>query len=75
MKKHSNASLVALIFNEEEKKLKIDYSDNGKGSSTQAIKTGNGLQNVENRIFSINGKLTFETEKGKGLKIIICIPL
>ena len=75
MKKHSNASLVALIFNEEEKKLKIDYSDNGKGSSMQAIKTGNGLQNVENRIFSINGKLTFETEKGKGLKIIICIPL
>ncbi|WP_286760471.1 tetratricopeptide repeat-containing sensor histidine kinase [Salegentibacter sp. UBA1130] len=75
MKKHSNASLVALIFNEEEKKLKIDYSDNGKGSAMQAIKTGNGLQNVENRIFSINGKLTFETEKGKGLKIIICIPL
>ncbi|PKD19736.1 hypothetical protein APR41_15475 [Salegentibacter salinarum] len=75
MKKHSNARFVALIFNEEGKHLKIDYSDNGEGSSMQAIKTGNGLQNVENRIFSINGKLTFETEKGKGLKITILVPL
>ena len=29
---------------------------------------------VENCIFSVNGKLTFETEKGKGLKIRILIP-
>lgn len=75
MKKHSKASLVALVFNEEEKDLKIDYSDNGNGTSIQDIKNGNGLQNVENRIFSIDGKLIFETEKGKGLKIMIRIPL
>ncbi|MBZ9730068.1 tetratricopeptide repeat protein [Salegentibacter sp. JZCK2] len=75
MKKHSQASLVALVFTEEEKRLKIDYSDNGVGSSMNSIKNGNGLQNVENRILSINGKLTFETEKGKGLKIMIHIPL
>jgi tetratricopeptide (TPR) repeat protein len=75
MKKHSRATLVALVFTKEEKQLKINYSDNGAGCSMQAIKNGNGLQNVENRIFSINGKLTFETEKGKGLKIMIRIPL
>jgi len=74
MKKYSQASLVALVFTEEEKRLKIDYSDNGVGTTTQAIKNGNGLQNVENRLFSINGKLSFETEKGKGFKIMICIP-
>jgi hypothetical protein len=74
MKKHSRASLVALVFTEEEKHLKINYSDNGEGASRQAIQNGNGLQNVENRIFSVNGKLTIETEKGIGLKITILIP-
>jgi len=75
MKKHSRASLVALVFTEEKKYLKIDYSDNGEGTTRQAIQNGNGLQNVENRISSINGKLTFETEKTKGLKIMILIPV
>jgi len=75
MKKHSRASLVALVFTEGKKHLKIDYSDNGEGTTRQAIQNGNGLKNVENRISSINGKLTFETEKGKGLKIMILIPV
>jgi len=75
MKKHSRASLVALVFTEEKKYLKINYSDNGKGTTSQAIQNGNGLKNVENRIFSVNGKLTFENEKGKGLKIMILIPV
>ena len=75
MKKHSRASLVALVFTEEKKYLKIDYSDSGEGVTRQAIKNGNGLKNVENRIFSVNGKLTFENEKGKGLKIMVLIPI
>ncbi len=75
MRKHSRATLVALVFNEEENLLKIHYSDNGKGTTQEAVKNGNGLQNVENRISSINGKLTFETEREKGLKIFISIPL
>ena len=75
MRKHSKASLVALVFIEKEEYLKINYSDNGKGTTQEAIRNGNGLQNVENRISSINGKLTFETEKEQGLKIFISIPL
>ncbi|MGY5851466.1 tetratricopeptide repeat protein [Salegentibacter sp. F14] len=75
MRKHSKASLVALVFIEKEKYLKIHYSDNGKGTTQEAIRNGNGLQNVENRILSINGKLTFVTEKEQGLKIFLSIPL
>jgi len=45
------------------------------GASMQYLKTGNGILNMENRIFSINGKLNFETEQGKGLKILIQVPL
>lgn len=73
MIKHSQASLVAIIFSEENNLLNIQYSDNGVGVSEESLKSGNGIQNMENRIFSIKGKLKFETEPGKGLKIIIQI--
>ena len=75
MKKHSAAGFVAIVFSKKEKFLHINYSDNGRGSDLAAIKSGNGLQNVENRIFSINGTITFEPEIGKGLKISIRVPI
>lgn len=74
MKKHSKATLVAIIFSEEHNSLQIQYSDNGIGTSSQNFKTGNGMRNMENRILSIKGKLNFETEPDKGLKISIQIP-
>ena len=75
MNKHSKASLVAIIFSEEKNLLKIQYSDNGIGVKNESIKSGNGVQNMENRIFSINGTLKFDTQQERGLKILIQIPL
>jgi len=75
MKKHSTASIVAIIFSRTENYLNIDYSDNGKGTELSSIKSGNGLKNVENRIFSVKGKINFETEIGKGFKTNLQIPL
>ncbi|WP_323787914.1 tetratricopeptide repeat-containing sensor histidine kinase [Psychroserpens sp.] len=70
MKKHSQASIVLLVFQKEKKKLNISYNDNGIGS---ALRKGNGLQNTENRIKSINGTIIFETEPSKGFKTKISI--
>ncbi len=70
MKKHSDASIVILSFEKSGKSLIINYKDNGKGT---AIIKGNGLQNTENRIHSINGSITFESEIGKGFKAVIMI--
>jgi len=75
MNKHSKASLVAIVFSEENRTLHIQYSDNGIGTSRQSLKAGNGFLNMENRIFSIKGKLNFETEQEKGLKVLIQIPI
>ncbi|OEY72838.1 histidine kinase [Salegentibacter salarius] len=75
MNKHSKASLVAFIFSSEKNLLKIQYSDNGIGVKKESLKSGNGVQNMENRIFSINGKLKFDTEQERGLKILIQIPI
>jgi len=69
MKKHSKASIVVLTFNQKNK-LIISYGDNGIGS---IIKKHGGLQNAENRIKSINGKIIFESKPEEGFKVKITI--
>lgn len=73
MKKHSEASLVAIDFKQDGKQLHIKYSDNGIGiDKTQ--KFGVGLNNTVSRITGINGKIKFDSENDNGTKISITIP-
>lgn len=71
MKKHSQCSVVFITINSRNKVLEIKYADNGIGIKENKFK--NGLLNVENRIKSINGTITFESNNG--LKIIFTIPI
>lgn len=75
MKKHSQSSLVAISFKKNEKKLQIDYSDNGLGATLGKINLGNGLQNVENRILAIKGTINFDNKSNKGFKTSFTIPI
>jgi signal transduction histidine kinase len=70
MKKHSNATIVVLVFSQKNKEIMISYSDNGVGGM---IKKGAGLHNVETRINAVNGTITFEPENTKGFKAKITI--
>ena len=70
MKKHSGASHVVFIFSQSQETIQISYQDNGIGSD---ILKGNGLLNIKNRIASIDGSVTFESEKGHGFKASIII--
>lgn len=73
MKKYSQASFVVIGFDNEHHTIKIDYSDNGIGFSEKLI-LKNGLQNAENRILAINGRLTFESQTQKGFRAKIVVP-
>ncbi len=73
MKKHSEASLVAIDFKQDKKLLHIAYSDNGIGIDTTQ-KFGVGLNNTVSRIHGINGKIKFDSENNHGTKITIKIP-
>ena len=73
MKKHSHCSIVSIGFKSNKKSIEINYSDNGIGCSN-LLNLKNGLQNVETRIFSINGTINFDTEPEKGFKVKIRIP-
>ena len=70
MKKHSNATFVVLVFNQKNNKVFIDFKDNGIGCN---LKKNTGLQNVENRIKTANGTITFDTEINKGFSAKITI--
>ena len=73
MKKHSQASIVVLKFENATNKILIDYTDNGKGCQKDKI-IKNGLQNMENRIRAIKGTIIFDTEPNKGFKVKITLP-
>ncbi|MFW0738139.1 ATP-binding protein [Flavobacterium sp. T12S277] len=73
MKKHSQASIVGIKFENNEKSISIHYTDNGKGFE-KASTAKNGLQNMEHRIQAVKGFIDFETEPDKGFKANLSIP-
>lgn len=74
MKKHSNATLVAITFKEHNNVVIINYTDNGKGIDTNKMVLKNGLHNIENRIRDIKGELEIHSDPGKGFKVLIKFP-
>lgn len=59
--------------------LTLEYDDDGKGFNLQKqLKekpNGMGLNNIYNRVNSLNGSINFETSKGKGFSVRIFLPL
>ncbi|WP_198171420.1 tetratricopeptide repeat-containing sensor histidine kinase [Mucilaginibacter aquatilis] len=74
MKKHSHADRVVLRFQRDHVRLHIRYQDNGIGLP-QPTKFGNGLNNTGNRIKTMNGSITFDSNNGAGLVITMSIPI
>ena len=74
MKKHSEATLVSIVFENSKNVLKIHYTDNGKGIN-ESFQKGSGLSNTENRIKNSNGTFSFESEPGKGVRVKCSFPL
>ena len=71
MKKHSNASLVAITCSKSSKQVVIKYVDNGVGFSLKGNYLGNGLKNVENRIKGIKGSIIFDSKPNEGVTATI----
>lgn len=70
MRKHSQATLVAIVCSMKGRKVQIEYTDNGVGTDLQ--KKG-GLLNTENRMETINGHISFESAPNKGFKATITL--
>lgn len=74
MKKHSQATNVALRFEEKDNQINIYYTDNGIGMN-ETTQFNNGLRNTGNRIDTIKGAIIFDKIAERGMKIQISFPL
>jgi signal transduction histidine kinase len=64
--KHSQANTININLNRDKKGLRIFFSDNGKGFSTDKKYDGIGLKNIENRINLFKGQYKIESAENAG---------
>ncbi|MCU4162830.1 sensor histidine kinase [Carboxylicivirga caseinilyticus] len=70
--KYSKASQISISIKQIDDNVTVTYLDNGIGFDYfEGIKKGNGLNNIHNRIDNVGGKVIFETEPGRGVKVVI----
>jgi two-component system NarL family sensor kinase len=71
--KHSGASVIEIHCADHHEKLRIQYSDNGRGFSPSKS-TGLGLKSIENRARIINAELLWSASSNEGMSLEINIP-
>lgn len=72
--KHAQAKNVSVTLTWHEDHISLIVEDDGVGFSGKG-KTGIGLNNIEERLQSIYGKMTVESTPGQGSQFIINIPM
>jgi signal transduction histidine kinase len=73
--KYSQCTQIDLILNLKNRFLKLELIDNGKGFAVEAVKRGNGLNNLEKRAKEINGQIEIKSESGKGTRVNLMVIL
>jgi signal transduction histidine kinase len=67
--KHAEAKSVWIKFGTENNSIFLSIKDDGKGFSSAASFSGNGLKNIRSRAKEINAELKFESSPGKGTSL------
>jgi len=77
MVKHAKAKQASVTLIAEHGNVALSIKDDGVGFSVEAAegKGGLGLTGMKERARIVNGKLSIQTEPGKGTKIDLVVPL
>ena len=74
--KYAEATKVSVHLQVDERYLKLEITDNGKGMDmTQGYEVTHGLKGMRHRVIAIGGKMQIESEPGKGMFTLALIPL
>lgn len=75
--KYAQAEQISLKLWFHSDQLKLEYRDNGQGFDLQkeSAKKSLGLSNIKSRMQMINGELNFQTAVGKGIWVVLKIPI
>ncbi|WP_442600021.1 sensor histidine kinase [Neobacillus sp. D3-1R] len=75
--KHSNASLVTMLLEDEDECIHFSYNDNGLGTDI-AVHEGSfinmGIAGMKNRVLSLEGEMKIKSFPQKGFHVDIYIP-
>ena len=73
--KHGHASEIQISLRQANNSLSIQVSDNGCGFDSAVNVRGNGLDNMERRMRSLQGSCSVTSQPGAGTKITFEFPL
>ncbi len=73
--KYSEASLLELTVEESNKLLQITISDDGKGFDADAVKRGNGLNNMQKRADELGADFNIQSKPGAGCLISLKVKI
>ena len=79
--KHAKAANIQILINRQKAGFKMVIQDDGRGFDLKLLtkvslqKRGVGLLGIRERLLSVNGRVDLSSEKGKGTRLEIMIPL
>ncbi len=73
--KHAEATQVKVSLLNDNKKIELRVSDNGKGLPAELKSQGFGIRGMQERVESMHGNLEIESSPGKGTNLQVTIPL
>jgi signal transduction histidine kinase len=73
--RHASATEVKLQMTQAGDGLEIVIADNGRGFDVNAIRRGNGLTNLGERLKALHGRCRLESQIGAGTTVTFTLPL
>ncbi len=73
--KYSEASKLKIDMDQNGGIVDIRIEDNGKGFAVEEALNGNGLQNITYRVRKSNGLINIDSDKGKGTRVNVKMPI
>ncbi|MEZ4805049.1 MAG: histidine kinase [Bacteroidia bacterium] len=74
--KHAKCKNISILLTIKAKNLSLQMTDDGVGfANNSSLKRGNGLDNINLRVKYLQGEIDFTSEKNKGVRLNILIPL
>jgi signal transduction histidine kinase len=73
--RHAQASAVDLTLVADERELRLEIRDDGKGFDSAATSGGMGMTSMRERARTIGGHLTITAALGKGTRITLTVPI
>ena len=73
--KYAQAESINVQLVQETDRISITVQDDGQGFDPQENRQGSGLQNIENRVNAVNGKMNVFSQPGQGTEITVEINL